>query len=285
MFAQLGNIIFEGVKGFESLEKRRATNYAEHARIEGRPTLQRIGSDLQNIAITIYLHASFCNPQKEIDALDDARENAEIMPLIMGNGKVVGDFVLVSISETVTMSGPLGELVEGTLDLNLLEHYDPNKPIKEQSDAVASGFAMEGNTPLPVEEIQLAQTPAAIISGQVTEATIMASTVNTDLATAANNPTEAPRLMDTITETLGNMNELIIDMQQKIDDATTLGAVLSGLDATLPGVLTGIGTLLNYTAVGDVTGAADANLAFQLSVETMFSAADLLNTNVILRRP
>lgn len=284
MFAQLGTIIFEGVRGFETLEKRRETNFAEHPRIEGKPRLQRIGSNLQTISVTIHLHASFTNPQKEIDALDLARENGEVMPLVMGNGKVVGDFVIASIGESVTTSGPLGELVEATVELSLLEYYEPNKPIKEQADAVASGFAMENNEPLPVEPIQLAQTPATIISGQVTEVSVKAAAVNNDIAAAQINDSDAPRLMEKVTEDLNDINDLIEDLQQKIDDASTLEAVLSGLDSTLPSVLTGISTLLNYTAVNDVVGAADANLVFQLAVSDMFAAADLLNTAVILRR-
>lgn len=284
MFAQLGSIIFDGVKGFESLEKRRATNFAEHSRIEGKPRLQRIGSDLQSINITIHLHAQFTNPQKSIDELDNARETAEVLPFVMGNGKVIGDFVIEIISETIMLSGPLGELVEASVELTLLEYYDPNKPLQEQTDAVSSGFAMDANDPLPVEEIQLAQTPAAIISGQVTEATVKASSVDSDILAAQDNPSDAPRLMEQVTDNLNDLGELITDMQQNIDNASTLEAVLSGLDGTLPGVLTGIGTLLNYAAVGDVPGAAAANLPFQIAVADMFAASNLLNTAVILRR-
>jgi len=45
MYAQLGNISFEGLKGFSDLARKRAAEYAEFALINSDPVLQRTSPD------------------------------------------------------------------------------------------------------------------------------------------------------------------------------------------------------------------------------------------------
>jgi Phage P2 GpU len=72
MYAQLGNIIFEGLKGFTSFEESYAVNYAQHERIKGKPRLEPVGDNLDTISFEMYLHADFTDPDEAIETLRTA---------------------------------------------------------------------------------------------------------------------------------------------------------------------------------------------------------------------
>lgn len=284
MFAQLGDIKFETVKGFTTFNRRRAVMFSEHPRIGTKPRLQKTGVEPIQLSVTIYLHAKFCKPQDEIDALALACENGEVLPLVMGDGKVIGDFLITEVAENITQTNGTGSTIEATVDLTIRESFDPDKVIAEQAQALQDGFAIDANSPATVVPIQIVQTDAMVIGDQAMETTIKASSVNADLAAAQQNESAAPGLLEKVTDTLGDMEAGINEMQQNIDAATALAGILTGLNGSLPGVLSAIGVLSVYTEAGDLEGAAAANTALQAAVSTMWEGTALLNQNLALRR-
>lgn len=134
MFAQLGNVVFENLNGFTDFSKTGAATYAEHALLDGKPHLQRTGSALDIISLSIRLHVSFCNPAAQLAVLRAARDAGEIMPLLWGNGTVEGSFIITEISETTEDADAQGNVFSYQLSLSLSEYITANKLQQEKSD-------------------------------------------------------------------------------------------------------------------------------------------------------
>lgn len=60
MFAVLGDIEFELITYWDGFEATFGVDYAEHARIEGKPGLQFVGDRLDEIQISLVLHQHYC---------------------------------------------------------------------------------------------------------------------------------------------------------------------------------------------------------------------------------
>ncbi len=147
MYAQLGPIQFTPIKGFSSVSATRETNLVEHALIEGKPKLQRVGTNLTTLEISMLLDAAFCDPQTEIDALNNSRELAEVMPLIMGDGLVVGNFVIRSVSDNQLNHTKEGTLAQAEVTVSLVEYAGADTTEAAASSAIAAAFANVNNEP------------------------------------------------------------------------------------------------------------------------------------------
>jgi phage protein U len=147
MHSQLGTIIFEGRRGFTSLSSTREANYAEHALIENKPKLQRVGQNLEVIEGVMFFDMSFCDPQEEIDKLESSREIGEIMPLIMGDGRFVGEFVIKTLKNTQVYHADNGRTLQAEIGITLLEYWDADREANTESSAIAQAFANPDNSP------------------------------------------------------------------------------------------------------------------------------------------
>lgn len=149
MYAQLGDIQFEGLKGFEVFDRQRESVLPQHDRIDGKPRLQRTGDKLDEIKLVVRLHSLFCDPEFEIRRLNTHRSDGEILPFSSGSGVYWGDFVIQKISEKVNFTTPTGELVHVDLEIKLVEFYDPDKEKTAAEAAIRDGFGMRNNNPTP----------------------------------------------------------------------------------------------------------------------------------------
>lgn len=156
MYANLGGILFDGLKGFSSFADSRATNYAEINRVNRKPTLQRTGERLQEIDISILLHADFSNVEADIQAFEDIRESGNSVALVLGNGAVLGDFVIVSINKQTQKTDGLGNIIYLTAEIKLKEFPSGNRQellaVKAKEEAFAS--SIEKVVPSKVVPIQ-----------------------------------------------------------------------------------------------------------------------------------
>lgn len=284
MFAQIGSIPFKGLRGFTQFSDSRSTNLAEHGRIEGKPRLQRVGSNLHELSIGILLHASFTNPEDDFSRLDEAREISEIMPLILANGVYVGDYVIETIDRDVLQTDALSNIISMSVNLSLKEAYnpDPLKTLSITAKQFAQATSQNGATPLRVLDPlpptmaqaasldkQAMQLEAIRIDGHVQRADLLAS--------------ERPYLGDRILEGLEAMERSSIAMQEKIIDP-----LLNPFAGTLPTALTAVLTSVNnFRSVLPITSMNDVkllNTALQGSVGQLSIAAGALNNAVITRK-
>lgn len=122
MFAQLGNIKFELITYFSGLTETISYNYAQHDRIENKPTLQYIGQNLQEQNLKLNFHRTFCIPEEEILNLTEVADKATPLKFIKGNGDYVGVFVIEEIGKTVEQATPEGDLISIQVDVKLKEY-------------------------------------------------------------------------------------------------------------------------------------------------------------------
>ena len=71
MFAILGDIEFDVAGGISGLEQSGTADWAEHARIQGKPLLEWTGEGLDTCTISIELHPLLGDPEARLRALQD----------------------------------------------------------------------------------------------------------------------------------------------------------------------------------------------------------------------
>ncbi len=126
MIGSLGNIVFETssdrIRTFDDFTRESAANFAEHRVLDQKPRLQHTGLELDKIKFSVRLDAMLgVIPSKEIENFQDMLMAGESQKLIVG-GKVVGDFVLLSIGEQWTTVDAKGCVIVAVLDLSLKEY-------------------------------------------------------------------------------------------------------------------------------------------------------------------
>ena len=147
MYAQLGNIIFESNFDLQSFSRSSEAVYAESARISGKPTLQRLGSKLDEVSVSIRLRQEFCQPETVVAQLEAYRNSSEILPFLTGAGDVLGDFVIVSIQETAEKWNADGSIMQSNVSLSLKEFSSPNVTSRREFAARSNAFALSNNNP------------------------------------------------------------------------------------------------------------------------------------------
>ena len=221
---KLGNITFVGIKGFSAYSSTLQANLVQHALIENKPRLQRVGMNLEEINATIRLHVAFCNPEAELSKLYAALESSEILPLTNGEGDYFGKFVLESIALTVNKTDTRGRYEFVEANIKLLEALNPNDEVTSRANA----FALSANRP---PQYALNSNPYGDAARMVQEAVavwtdtesvdsyVTATVANPDTATA--NLGEAAKRCTTMQERLLKIDNQINDVQSSIYNAAT----------------------------------------------------------------
>lgn len=143
MYAQLGTITFNGRFGFTSYSvSGDEAKYAEVEVFNSPIILQRTGDGLDEISITINLHARDQNPKKFLNQLKSYKDDGEILPLLLGNGQFLGNYVIVSFPYEVTKTFEDGTFEALTINLALREYVALNKQEKQQQAYKKSAIAV-----------------------------------------------------------------------------------------------------------------------------------------------
>jgi phage protein U len=153
MYAKLGDIEYKGLLVFNDFSRERSVNYAEHQLINEVPRLQKISArNLTVINFGYHFSYSFCDPEYEVQALIDRMNAGEVLPLIDGSGKSLGDFVITKTKETINTIDPvIGNILDVNVELELKEYVAPKK-----FGAKVQGFALKSYTPniVPITSLE-----------------------------------------------------------------------------------------------------------------------------------
>jgi len=185
---QLGNIVLKGFNQPASLEFSSEAIFSEHPKLQGKPSLQSTGLKNTSATATFNLHISQVIPEDFIQALTDAQESAEILPLSTEAGDILGSYVITTISVARTHSLPDGSIIAATIDVGLLE-WATVDGVAERSNADRSaGFAVGATDTVtnPTTGVSVeGQAMAAVFDTSSTAASIdsslLAATANPDL--------------------------------------------------------------------------------------------------------
>lgn len=138
MFAQLGDVRFELLSSFTSLEETHAAHFAKHDVLKGRPRLQAMGNDLTELRFGVKLHWKLGDVDTAYKGLIAAKEAQQAVSLVYGSGRFVGWFVIARLTSRTTIMDGKGRTAARELDVELTEFIgDPNNPLP--TPAVLSG--------------------------------------------------------------------------------------------------------------------------------------------------
>jgi phage protein U len=162
MFAQLGSYQFDRLKSPTSFNESFAMRYARIPRINRKDDLQGTGEELAEVELAVTYASDFCDPATEIKALEASALAREINTLIMGDGTIIGDFVITAINKTYERLSPTGALESAQIGVSLLEKVTDREP-------VPVGAAMASQNPAPQPPLPQPPSPAASIMADIQE--------------------------------------------------------------------------------------------------------------------
>ena len=138
MYAMLGDVRFELLNSFTSLEAEHSANFAKHEVLKGRPRLQALQNELTTLRFSLKLHWRLGNPDTAYKGLLSALEAQQAVSLVYGSGRFVGWFVLERLTERTLIQDAQGRTAARELDVELTQFVgDPNNPLP--TPAVKSG--------------------------------------------------------------------------------------------------------------------------------------------------
>lgn len=152
MFAVLGDIEFELITYWDGFEATFGVDYAEHARIEGKPGLQFVGDRLDEIQISLVFHQHYCVPDVELARVRTAMKAHQALALVFGNGDYRGWFVITDVTATSEQTDSTGNVLAVSATVSLREYTgDPKNPLQPPAirRQVPGAGAISGAVPSP----------------------------------------------------------------------------------------------------------------------------------------
>lgn len=219
MYAQLGNIIFEELKGFSNWRQDYKSKYAEHKRINGKSRLEALGEQLENINFGIQLHQDFINPKQAFDELNEARINNEVLSLVLGNGEYINDFVIISISKNHIQTASDGTVILMNLSVSLKEDFNPNKEEREKS--IRINDSMNNNPSNVVENIGDfgTKSDATQVTEKIVDAEDQSKTITNVIDEYEQNESKIEKAERKITPALDKMEQAYNDVNEILQEA------------------------------------------------------------------
>lgn len=217
MYAQLGDIIYKGVLSFTGFDRDRSANYAEHELINDVPRLQKIGlRKLIEITLTFHFGVAFCDPEIETENLVTKMYNGEILPLIDGSGKSLGDFVILRVKDTPKQTSPIdGKITDTEVTLELKEYVRPKK-----FGVQTTGFALSSTTPNLVNQTSKTQDPMAEMMKQQTIVSGQTAIVGDSVSAASKQPTKSASLYSQALMSVKKIQTAYGTMYSRAEDAS-----------------------------------------------------------------
>jgi len=284
MYAQLGNIRFEGLKGFSNFSHERGVNYAQHELINGKPRLQAVGDNLDSISFGMYLHSEFTNPEADIDTLRTAMQNREILPLILGNGRVLGFFVIPSFSQVNSFTDPKGNLIEVTVSVELLESFTDDPLREAELQAIQQAFATSNRNSNVRSVLPAKLSKGMTVSTEISN--IQTSTTLTGIYTAkiAEIPSRSEYWSGKINKSLTDIEGGLTNVQSILSDASELQDMAQSMPAAINDVYNRVQDMKAVLPISDVNSFKTLNQQLNSSVLNLNSSNLEISNNSIIRR-
>lgn len=232
MYCRLGDIIFESLIGFESIQDKRETSYVEHPVIIGKSLLQKTGEKLIEFSGVINFHVGFCNPEEQYRKLNDARIAGKELTFIYGNGFVEGDFVITTLERTINQTDKNGNFVSITCNISLKEFISSNDTALQQERDKTKAFAISSNRPLPANSDVRVDNPSLRAMNSNKEASQAAEKINVASETI-NNKTNNANTAPPISKAQAFMDNLSVFVNQTNIQLTKCQTTLSSLTALI----------------------------------------------------
>lgn len=284
MYAQLGNIKFEGLRGFTGQRRDREITFAELPLLDGKARLQRTGSALETLGLELLLHIGFTDPVADLAELAELAENGEVLPFVVGDGSFIGNYVITKLADTINETNRLGVPTSITVSVEIKEFIDPNPTATADASARNNGFATSPLKVVPVRVARTGTTPAAVTSQAVTEAAGASNSAIGDVKKASVDASQQASLLQRAGQALRRAQEVAQTAIDNIQNYASLATTAPNLLATMQGVYSNAALLAGYVASGDLTNALTQSDALAAAVGNSTAAVIPLDGALIQRR-
>jgi phage protein U len=280
MYALLGNIRFAGAYSPAEVRSTAGANYAEHALIEGKPRLQKLGDNLEELRLRIELFRPIVEPETALAELYRYKEQGEIISLTFGNGLVYGSFVVQTLEVDFRAQTKDGALTHATANVSLKEAYNPREATESRADA----FALARNPVTLATPYGLEQTISGEFMEEVNGVISETGAVETVLQSAQADPSlEAFALADT-TKRLERQEAALTSAQTKANVANSqLNAVTADFRTQVGDLFAAIDAL-KIAASNGLAPALLANADYQITMTRLRGLTTGAATLKALRR-
>jgi len=231
MYAMLGDVRFETLQSFSSLEAQHSAKFAKHEVLKGRPRLQAMENELTTLRFGLKLHWMLGNPDTAYKGLLAALEAQQAVSLVYGSGRFVGWFVIESLTERTLIQDSKGRTAARELDVELTE------------------FVGDPNNPLPTPGVANGQNPLLAM---------LPESVHAPLSKVADAVQTGVRIYRSVEQEVGQLQTLIAHARElKHDPLALLGMVgdAVNLGSTALGKLNRLPEVGKY--IGNLSGAAE----------------------------
>jgi len=245
MWAILGEIEFEVIGSPSGAEQRFSATFVEHERISGKPLVEAVGGELEEINWTILLHERVHDVDARLRAIRMATAKQEPLALVMGDGSYLGPWLIVEGVLTTKKTTASGRIISAELQITLREYtgeFTQPAPGLSSHPAGLADVAANASPTTPVQPGLMTRTEQTL----------------TDAQTLASAARQAENVIRNASQTLGRAREM-----------SPAAAI-----AQVPGILGSLGQAARSVSTlrelgGRVSEAASitqlgANLAFQL---------------------
>lgn len=281
MYAQIGNIIFDFLNSFESFQRQDDTVYAKHDIISGKPRLQPVANELEILSIGMHLRAEFTNVEQSILSLKNSKDNFEVLPFVLGNGRYMGDYVITSISETWNQQFADGQLIDASLSISLTEYAVTDKIQQQQAAARKNAFAVGDKKPVLKGLTQLNTVPNQA-THNLSAVNSEASSINTQTLNYANNTSQQGFISQDIKNSIDNINKNLDSYNDKLNDLQDVFDSTSDVADAIARVKDATGLFI--FPVPDISSLQSNNLQLQAQLQQLNIISTVLNYRVISRR-
>ncbi len=104
-----------------SWEEKSGAELPEHPIIGGRPKLQGVGQKLDELSLEFQQHTQGADLKNVFNLLYDSKEAFEVLPLTMGDGEYLGDFVITDLTFKRDATFANGTVMASTMRVSLKE--------------------------------------------------------------------------------------------------------------------------------------------------------------------
>lgn len=282
MYAQLGDIIFEGLYGPESFTRIDTVSVPQHSRINRRPKQQFTGIDLGKIKIGIHLHRAFIDDvEGTIKKFRDYRNSATHLKYITGSGNVIGTFIIVKTEEKWIQSTPTGDIVSCKLEHELVELTSSSPSVSAKANAKANANNRPRLTQIPVRRPAVSMPTSAALNVVATKSYAQVS--DDLLAQYTLAPDNAESIIATAKEKIIQARENMADAAAKVQAAQDTAAQAQDYVQNMYTVIQNAQTLEQYIdafdpadPIGSMNNVTNANTQFMSSVGVMTNTSQPL---------
>lgn len=163
----LGEIEFEVLSHPSAQSERTSADYAEHARLQGKPLLQWVGDGLDELTLEIALHVAVGDPEEQVRQLKAAKSAHEPLPYVLGSGDFRGIYLITALDVTTRKTDYAGRLFAAQLSLSLREYTGKyTKPLPVPLGLRNSLQANTSALALPLEQVTAGTTPLVTAAQQ-----------------------------------------------------------------------------------------------------------------------